>query len=636
MHDTGKPAQKQEKKSSLIRICILGSEGSGKTCFLAGLAVLGEPNRPTSLSVMPADQGTARYLDELANTLRRHEWPPPTNMTSVLTIRVGVERSLIEIVVVDYPGEDFREALRTLRYEQIETLYEHYSQADSILLLFDPHTDLLASGTVSERQIERQMAHLRAIADIWAERCAKQPGGAHSHVDVGVVLTKCDTVPQLLTPPQAKSYFRTHAVGLDQKIRQNADQVKYFALSAIGAQHDGKAPNEPHASSDWTLQPFGYDQLFQWIRQRHARRRSRRRRLAMWGTALALLAVFATYSVYRFSSRSHIKAILQNSHLSTFDKLQDTTSLSDDDLLRDRADLLRRELARVENNLRSADSEPAIDRIVSELEQYRHARPGPLKSEIDELLQEADKKKKDILFSLVNDSYNNKDKAFPSHADKFLLTYSNDSSRCNKVRELLGVYRTQQQQDARQRIKAIRVDNQSSLHGKSARIFEFLEEYGKDLQEREKDLMKRAAELGRQFSERHTYAVTLKRSGGFKDARYQGVWLAVGGKIVVKRDSEGASTSVTWPKESLMIQWQSGEPVKVILRDRDYEDEDVAWIEDSGAVALRQLGSKQVFTQFAPKWKEYCDEAFIECQIDGISPEDWKAVEAYLTPGTAW
>lgn len=635
MPDNDEKVQTAKETSNLIRVCLLGSEGSGKTCFLAGLAILGEPNRKSPLTITPTDQVTASYLDELANTLRRQEWPPPTNMTNVLTMRVGIDSSLIEIVVVDYPGEDFREALRTLKYEQIETLYQHYTQADAIFLLFDPHTDLLESDTVREKQIKRQMAHLQAIADIWAERCTKKSGEAHSHVDVGVILTKCDTVPSLQTPSQAQTYFKAHADGLDQKIRQNANKVKYFALSAIGGESESDDNDDEHAIPGGKLQPFGYDQLFQWVRRRHSHRRTRHRRLVVWITAITVIAACAAYFGYDEFARSRLYAILDNPNLSTVEKLQRTADASNNDVLRRRAKLLRDELVEVEGYLSGADSEPAISLLISLLGQYREARPGALTSEIDDLLQVADVRKEDILFQLVDDSYNGKLSDFTEHAAKFLREYSK-SSRCEKVRVLLGVYRTQQQQAARQRIKAMAVHDQSSLLSKSEHIFKFLEEYGKDLAEEEKMLMKRAAELGRQFSERHTYSLTLKRSGGFLKPRSQGVWLVVDGNIVEKRDSSGASRIVTWPQDELKIQWKSGESVKIILRNRAYFDKDVAWMEDRGVVALRLLGSKQVLTQFAEGWKVYCDEAFVEYQVTGISVDDWRAVEAYLTPGGVW
>ena len=113
-------------------------------------------------------------------------------------------------------------------------------------------------------------------------------------------------------------------------------------------------------------------------------------------------------------------------------------------------------------------------------------------------------------------------------------------------------------------------NDQRSLQGKSQRIFEFLEEYGTTLPDEERVPMERAAELGKKFAERHTYLIKLRRSGGFRSPRSQGVWLYVGGRVVKKYDSPGASKSVTWSRNEIKIQWQSGQSVKVVLRDRGW------------------------------------------------------------------
>src|SRR5271157_5039567 len=99
----------------VTRVCLLGSEGSGKTCFLAGLAVLGEPNRHTRVTVKPTDSVTVDYLDELSRTLRCQQWPPPTSMTTILNMTIGLRGKLIDVLIVDYPGEDFRTELRRLK-----------------------------------------------------------------------------------------------------------------------------------------------------------------------------------------------------------------------------------------------------------------------------------------------------------------------------------------------------------------------------------------------------------------------------------------------------------------------------------------------------------------------------------------
>jgi len=106
-------------RKPILRICLLGSEGSGKTCFLAGLAVLKEANRRTRVTVSPTDTVTVEYLDALARTLHCGQWPPPTNMTTLLKLRLGVDGKAIEAVMIDYPGEDFRNELRKLKTDDI-------------------------------------------------------------------------------------------------------------------------------------------------------------------------------------------------------------------------------------------------------------------------------------------------------------------------------------------------------------------------------------------------------------------------------------------------------------------------------------------------------------------------------------
>ena len=57
---------------------------------------------------------------------------------------------------------------------------------------------------------------------------------------------------------------------------------------------------------------------------------------------------------------------------------------------------------------------------------------------------------------------------------------------------------------------------------------------------------------------------------------------------------------------------------------------------DTGPIALRILGSRQNLTRFASGWEDDCEEAFVDFEIEGLSQDDWDAVEAYLYPGEAW
>ena len=54
-----------------VSVCLLGAEAAGKTCFVAGLGVLGRCDRgPAEIDLMAADPPSARRLRELTDTCR--------------------------------------------------------------------------------------------------------------------------------------------------------------------------------------------------------------------------------------------------------------------------------------------------------------------------------------------------------------------------------------------------------------------------------------------------------------------------------------------------------------------------------------------------------------------------------------
>jgi hypothetical protein len=297
--------------------------------------------------------------------------------------------------------------------------------------------------------------------------------------------------------------------------------------------------------------------------------------------------------------------------------------------------LLKQELAAFDERLTEAKTGAAVSAIIEELQQYRDARPGARDAELQELLKRAEDRKEEIAFQRIQDAFQQNQDDFVDQANTFLGDYSS-SGRCEQVRHWLSLHKTMRQEKARQRIKAMVVHDPASLAGKSQRIFEFLDEFQDALTAEERKRMQRAAELGRQFSERHAYTLTLKRSGGFHKPRSQGVWLFLRDQLVKTYDSPGASKSVTWNPNELKIEWTSGDSVKIVLRDRGFGDEDVAWMTSRGPIALSLLGKKQVLTRFASGWEDDCSQAFIEFSVEGITEEDWATIDAYLTPGDVW
>ncbi len=652
--EAGAAAPTRERKYRPLRISLLGCEGAGKTCFLAGLAILGEPNRHTSITLSPTDPLTVDYLDELARTLRAQQWPPPTSMTTILNMRIGLDGQAIDVLLVDYPGEDFRNELRKLKHDEIEALYQHYSQSDATLLLFDPDRDVRGSADPQDRelQIERQMAHLQAIAEVWAERSHQAASQTERDrrlrsVDVAIVLTKSDRVPGLTTGAAARTFFQRYARALDRKIRQQADVVEYFPLSAVGATgtQSGVGADALARESSPVIQtmpagdlnPTGYEAIFAWVLKRRRWRRIRR----PLGVAAALVGVVLIAGLgwmgWRWAEQSGELAILDDARLSRVEKLEHTESTSAASVIQQRSQVVADEINSLTKNLAAASNDAAIDEVVQKAERLSSLRPGAMQSRIDSLIHDARQKKEDMLYALLAEAFDRHAADLPDLAGRFFREYP-ASPHAAKVRELTVKFRGVEQNRDRRQIKQIRITGGASLAEKGKRIAEFVAKHQTDLAADESKRMRRAAELARRFSELNSYTVELKRTAGLLKPYQQAVVLSIDDKPVREYLAPGHSREVNWNLNETKIQWSAGMPIRVLWRKSGtlWGFSNIATLRDDGPLALRSLGGRQSFTKFEGSWADSVDRAIVQFAIEGISDDDWRAVDVYLFPGDGW
>ncbi len=275
-------------KNQAIRICVLGSEAAGKTCFLGGLAILSEPNRDSHIHVIGAESDTAptngspsqQFLNEVARTLRAGDWPPPTTLTREIELDLRFRDRLFKFDVIDYPGESFREALNQLDENRQRILLEHMIRADFLLLMLDPDSDLPdASGLSPEQRQsvhERQNAHIASIRKIYDD--AQISGRALPHI--GLIITKADAHPALTS---AESFIAERGPNLLARIKSWGVETACFATSAVGSVDGGRPARK--------LAPSGYTEIFDWVVG--TTRRRRRDRFTTRYLIPAGLALFA-------------------------------------------------------------------------------------------------------------------------------------------------------------------------------------------------------------------------------------------------------------------------------------------------------------------------------------------------------
>src|SRR5262249_39745444 len=193
---------------------LLGAPGTGKTCFLAGLNILGQPSHESHIDVVVLE-GTASLHE---STARLHEktWPMPSICQfERFRIRVELARRVLLLTIPDYPGGDFLAAMQKdisdvdLTEEVNADLVGHFRQASVLILMIDPTLDLedpTVKPQVKSERVRRQSALLRAVQHRALPELAKR-SKAWRRTErplVAIVLTKADQAEELNTSTTAQ------------------------------------------------------------------------------------------------------------------------------------------------------------------------------------------------------------------------------------------------------------------------------------------------------------------------------------------------------------------------------------------------------------------------------------------------
>ncbi|MDR1923239.1 MAG: hypothetical protein LBQ66_02600 [Planctomycetaceae bacterium] len=637
---------------NIFRVSLLGAEGTGKSCFLAGLAFIGlDPLQP-SLKLYPKDAETAQYLNTLDRAFQNGQFPPPTSITSLLNFNLQLPRSqtVINILTVDYPGEDFRHAINDMTPERTAQLSKHLFDSDIIILLID--TADIADNNDEKRTIirEKLRANLKAAYDV-ALQYNTTPKSRIRQVDMCIGMTKCDKAAfyqQIVNSSNGggqvvRRFIRSHWNDFETILREGTKikNIRYFGLSAVGeiVTETGK-PGQ--------IKPFGYEHLFRWIAERPIRlawKKFVQRSCLLLLIASIFLVLFASgifskTAINQFLEQQQI-AVLENQTLSVAQRLEQTQTPASDQVTFNRNTLLDEELNRLENKVNQTNDEQMLHEIYEELKTLDHSVIENRKPKTEQLKTEISNKLIEMELKRVRDCFDFRYATFPEVAEQFLARYP-ASAQANEVREMKEQYEHKKMLAERDQIKQFSVSNIESLAEKSRQVFGFLEKYENRLSRSEASAMKRAAGLAKQFTERHTYSVTINQYGGFVYEENQIAIISVNGNNAGVHHSNG-KVKVAYPGISFPITWQCGDTIRLELRGYGISDyETVAAYNESGVIALRYLCQKTRLPSMKGYWdwsspkRMSSDGYFIKCTIKDISDEDWKTFENYILPGNGW
>lgn len=638
-------------KSRRLKVFIMGATGSGKTCCLAGLSILSEPNRNSAVHIMHDDPVTADFLDQMRSALRHGQWPPPTTKVTVLEMSLVYQGAIVDLRVIDYAGESFTGALHNLEYNEIQELYDFSRDADIYLLLFDPHQDLVVNGSpeLEEQLIERQRSHLQAIGQLWKEKKHEDPQNAPM-IELGLVITKSDTIPGLETPEDAEAYFQKHVPNLVSKLSQYATAVKCFPISIVG--NTDPTTDEPKLKlgPPKTLSPTGYEQLFEWVvahKQRNLLRRTKK--IASWLALASALAV-AGPLIYREMTSASMRSTLTNPGLSDVEQCESISGISwiNGRTKKERDAFLSKVLTNYKDQKDQATSSEEFRRLSDKIDRISVCKIGSFSVEFQELATAVQKREREIRFrALIEDSDRSpRPVTLPERCNAFIQEFQTGDD-VNAVRRILTGVQEDEIKKQRKRIGAMTCGNPIEVAAKAAEIQKFLQDYEKKVSPDEATAMQHAAVLAKLASgegSRLEWIINLKRSGNLNAADYQSVIISrqrLSGELHKFDGSQISGKTRTWSDARTSIRWKVGEPLSIILRIEGYlQDTDIGYTSNSSPLAIA-IFSKQTRLDVVSGQQGYGTDLVVEFEVvapngEQVTESDWNALKSYIWPGDKW
>jgi hypothetical protein len=639
---------------------LIGTEGTGKTCFLAGLAVLGlNPINKTPLHIYAQEETTKKYLNNLKDTLQNGSWVPPTNTSPLIGFDLFLNRSkkTVRLQMLDYSGESFRKAFNELTPETAQMFSEHIAKSEVVLLLLDAN-DLLNAHDENLRRLLNEKIQAQ-LAAVW-EKTGRE-------TDIGILVTKSDTIPELKSASAktdygaraAEQFVKEHLddfmetlrkkakmEGFDLRNIRNIDNrtIVFYPVSAVG-----ETDPETGRPVKNGLTPFGYDAVFQWIAARQ-KRYVWRKFLFILACMIVFLGIgcffFAGSTIELWRQENDFRNLMNHPHLSVHEKLERarTFVLETNNMRELRIGIIDKALVSLQERVSNARDIRALEEIRSELVTLEELGVGGLENELRILKEKVDETLKGHHFAQVKTAHEVKSSDFEFYAKQFLDRYPN-APEGETVHEWLYQASRDRMRTAKSRIHVIAVTSPLQLQNKAERISSFLRDFDNELKPDERKEIRDAVDLAKKFLESTDYTVTLKRYGGF--AYMEDILLKITANGVVHEIHRSSGKVQTAnPGKTFNVRWKSGE--RIDLEIQAYAGRLYGGVEKAASIGSNETDAVVLLngrTQLTPAvhswdWRlpKYMAPGgyFVECEIQGISREQWKAFENYVKPGNKW
>lgn len=242
-----------------LKVAIIGTSGSGKTCFIAAMRWLGECGTNARFISEGANGDSKNYLDDLHKKVSAGEVPPGTPKEFQLEFSEryvpsgGNHPSKIDFSLRDFKGGDLS------ALDADSPLLQSWTQCDLLMVLLDIEN------------VQNQGAELQDNLRDLSSVLMRKEMEAHQK-RLAIVVTQADKggfSEGRHAPEEAEVLLEKNLPVFFERIKKcRFKETKCFLLASIGLEPeidaDGKSRvPEVDGAREW--HPFGYEELFDWI-----------------------------------------------------------------------------------------------------------------------------------------------------------------------------------------------------------------------------------------------------------------------------------------------------------------------------------------------------------------------------------
>lgn len=487
-----------------LRLSLMGSEGSGKTCFFAGLAWLGSAANDTGFGLIGRNQASQAFVNDLRDTLARNELPPPSHKTDDLALDVLYNGVRIGIDIENFAGEEFRDVGTDLKDDS--PLFLKFVESKYLVLFLDIENDV-------NRDVVENAVRLDAVLNLLSTE--KLADGKRK---LAVVITKsdlCGFVGRDATSSAARKYLKTHKSALLEKIERLGYEKQFFFLAPIGRSSltDGQPPN-----------PFGYETIFNWLvgDLRSERTKSWLTRnwkpLAVAGVALVLATGIV---IGKYIGRKRADGILA-APVATPDEI---ASALDNATPRNKDTYIDDKIDEIEEAIPSVDSLDSLKKSQDKIREFKGKGTSAVESRLSELEQKIRVKREELHVRRIIALKEQGDIAGCRKAiSEYHLDTASARLREGEVKEVGMRLYDMERQSMRAKIRGVVVQTgrPDTLKAKCDLIDKYLE-HEKNLGQmdaNEKDEIAKAVKVARLFLADAPYHVTIRNASGLPSAHH--------------------------------------------------------------------------------------------------------------------